>query len=126
MNGSYIFVCGLIKYWFWIIRVFNYQCFPTIIPGNREDIEFYIYIFALIIIIIIIIPTFPVVGVLPHEDSVHLTVFIADAPHFFRGYAVVRLVEALRHKPYSRGFNSFQPHYTPWADSDYNRNEYQG
>ena len=53
------------------------------------------------------------------------------------GHAVVQLVEALRYKPESRGFDScwclwnfsltlsFQPHYGPGVDSASNRNEYQ-
>jgi len=53
----------------------------------------------------------------PHEDSVHLTVFLSEFPH-----VVARLVEALRHKPDSRRFNSFHPYYAPWVDSDCNRN----
>jgi hypothetical protein len=53
------------------------------------------------------------------------------------GHPVVRLVEALRFKPESRGFDSrwchwnfsfpqsFRPHYGPGVDSPSNRNEYQ-
>ena len=52
------------------------------------------------------------------------------------GYAVAQLVEALRHKPEVRGFDSrwclwnftltsFRSHYGPAVDSSSNRNEYQ-
>jgi hypothetical protein len=56
---------------------------------------------------------------------------------YFVGYAVARLVEALRYKPEGRGFvlrwshwnfsvtQSFRSHYGPGVDSVSNRNEYQ-
>jgi hypothetical protein len=57
-------------------------------------------------------------------------VHIKAIPKFKEGVAVAQLVEALRYKPESRGFDSrwchsFRSHYGPGVDSVSNRNEYQ-
>jgi len=45
---------------------------------------------------------------------------------FLVGYAVEKLVEALRCKPEDREFKSFRPYSGPGVDRASKRNEYQG